>query len=292
MDLDSLQCFIDLAHYHNFTKAAEKNFISQPTLSKKVKLLEDQVGQPLLVRNTHSVNLTPAGLIVEEKAKEIILNWQQAQSAIDQLHHQQKANVLKIFINLDQEHVVPYINRLASFKKNFPNIELQLNKDSNLDVRKAVKTGKADIGLTYMSDDKSLDWFSVHQDELVLVGNSLIMERFSSPVELSDIQHCLFYQRVYTHLPFIDQITQNPGVHEKDISDFNTLLNKLKLEASLSVLPRQDVEQVGELVWLPINIPRSQKLISYGCCLKHDTKQKSVSLFRRYVHNFFVKDTY
>lgn len=61
MDIDSLQCFITLARNLNFTKTAEIEHLTQPSLSRKINNLENELGVRLFHRNSHQVTLTDAG---------------------------------------------------------------------------------------------------------------------------------------------------------------------------------------------------------------------------------------
>ena len=55
------ECFLALSKSLNFTQTAQEMYISQPTLSRNIAALEQEIGVQLLVRNTKSVELTAAG---------------------------------------------------------------------------------------------------------------------------------------------------------------------------------------------------------------------------------------
>jgi len=61
MDIYTLQCFLTLAHDLNFTKAAEREHLTQSSLSRKINGLEDELGITLFYRDSHQVYLTEAG---------------------------------------------------------------------------------------------------------------------------------------------------------------------------------------------------------------------------------------
>lgn len=56
-----VKTFVELAHMHNFSRTAEKLYLSQTTITTRIKSLEQELGGPLFIRNTHTVELTPAG---------------------------------------------------------------------------------------------------------------------------------------------------------------------------------------------------------------------------------------
>lgn len=61
MKLSNLKYFVDVAMEGSFTRASEKLFISQPTLSRRIKELETELGVELFIRNRHSLELSSAG---------------------------------------------------------------------------------------------------------------------------------------------------------------------------------------------------------------------------------------
>lgn len=72
MDTDLLENFIVLAQYRNFSEAAEQLFISQSTLSKRIKRLEEQMGLPLVTRTTKHVELNEYGETLLTYAKKML----------------------------------------------------------------------------------------------------------------------------------------------------------------------------------------------------------------------------
>lgn len=72
MELRVLKYFTVVAAEGSITKAAERLFITQPTLSRQIAELEEEVGSPLLVRTNRSVSLTAVGELLLRRAEEMI----------------------------------------------------------------------------------------------------------------------------------------------------------------------------------------------------------------------------
>lgn len=72
MDLRALRYFVEIAKQRNFTAAAERCFVTQPTLSKRIAELEDELGQQLFIRSTRRVELTEKGLLLFHQAQTIL----------------------------------------------------------------------------------------------------------------------------------------------------------------------------------------------------------------------------
>ena len=64
--------FLAVAREGNITGAANSLHLSQPTLSRQIRDLEEELGHPLLIRKSHRVALTPEGVLFRKRAEEII----------------------------------------------------------------------------------------------------------------------------------------------------------------------------------------------------------------------------
>ncbi len=72
MEIRVLRYFLTVAREENITRAAEKLHITQPTLSRQLHQLENEIGKKLLKRSNHSIQLTEDGMLLRKRAEEII----------------------------------------------------------------------------------------------------------------------------------------------------------------------------------------------------------------------------
>ena len=72
MDLRVLHYFLTVAREQSFTKASKQLHITQPTLSRQLAALEEELGAKLLDRGGHKITLTEEGLLLKRRALEII----------------------------------------------------------------------------------------------------------------------------------------------------------------------------------------------------------------------------
>ena len=78
MDISRLQEFITLASLLNYSKAASQLYVTQPALSRHIHDLENTIGAPLFIRDTHSVHLTSVGELFYGEAKSILERYNHA----------------------------------------------------------------------------------------------------------------------------------------------------------------------------------------------------------------------
>ena len=147
MTLQQIRYFLKLAETLNYRKTADKLFITQPTLSRQIHLLEEELGFPLLVRNNKTVALTPAGAMMYEvlgRAVEIIEN------AVEKSQNMLRGTAGTLNIGylegLDTKHYV--IPPTIYFTKQYPNIDIRLELHTFGDLRRRLDCGALDLVFT------------------------------------------------------------------------------------------------------------------------------------------------
>ena len=78
MNIDNIKCFISLAECLNFTKAAEKEHVTQTSMSRRISSLETELGAPLFYRDNRMVELTAAGKVFYDQAKKLVEFYDQS----------------------------------------------------------------------------------------------------------------------------------------------------------------------------------------------------------------------
>lgn len=76
MDLFSMKCYLSVAKYLNLSMAAKEMFISQPAMSSKMNLLEEEFGVRLLIRSRQKVELTEAGKYIKDEFDHMIAHYE------------------------------------------------------------------------------------------------------------------------------------------------------------------------------------------------------------------------
>jgi LysR family hydrogen peroxide-inducible transcriptional activator len=127
MNLRDLKYIIAVADTHHFGKAAERCFVSQPTLSGQIKKLEEELGVAIFERTNRSVEVTPVGEVILQHARQIM---EQA-DAIQQLARAQQdplAGALRVgAIPTLSPYLMPLI--LLPLKKQHPRMQLVLSEE-------------------------------------------------------------------------------------------------------------------------------------------------------------------
>ena len=89
-----LRYFVAVAEDLHFTRAAERLFVSQPALSKQIRMLERQLGGPLFERDRQQVRLTRMGTALLPHARRVLAAWESAREAAEQAKAEQQATLV------------------------------------------------------------------------------------------------------------------------------------------------------------------------------------------------------
>lgn len=145
MDLRRLTCFLAVADELNFSRAAQRLHMSQPPLSQQIRLLEQEMGAQLFERSRRAVTLTPAGLLLQEKARQIVELHQQAGELCRMAAHG-LAGRLRIAFTASVPLFDEFSAMLRDFRTRYPEVELDLQHMTTGEQIAALTAGQIDIG--------------------------------------------------------------------------------------------------------------------------------------------------
>jgi LysR family nitrogen assimilation transcriptional regulator len=170
MDLKQLECFVRVAEFGSFTKAAAVLNISQSVVSRQVRQLEVELQEHLLIRNGRGVLLTGSGQRLFEHGKGIL---RQVQVAREDLREQRDTLSGKVVIGLppsiSRRHTVALV---TAFRKRFPNCILGIKEGLTHSVREWLLLGRLDFALLFNpGQNAQLQYEHLHSEPLMLIGS-------------------------------------------------------------------------------------------------------------------------
>lgn len=167
MELRQLQYALQIAAEKNFSRAAEKLHIAQPSLSQQLSKLEKELGVLLFQRNTNSVELTHAGYAFMEKAQMILDMVGQLEREMEDISDMKKGRLNVGSLPITGSHVLPRV--LPLFHSRFPGIEIHLIEDTTNVLENLTAAGRTDISLlTLPVMDSNLSWEPLLDEEILL----------------------------------------------------------------------------------------------------------------------------
>ncbi len=143
MNLNQLEYFINVAECLNFTKAAEKSFISQTAMTQQIRALEKIVGVPLFLRDKHHVELTPAGRVYLDEARILVERSKAAlrlaRLASDGVEGEVTIGFISGYGQSD------FTEPLRRFRKTYPKIKINLVRDNMSILLEKLERGECDL---------------------------------------------------------------------------------------------------------------------------------------------------
>jgi len=187
MDLDQLHTFLEIVRLKSFSKAAQTCFRTQPAISAQVRQLEQELNTTLFDRLGTRIALTTPGKIFAEYAEQILELRKRAQDAINELERTPRGELVIAANEATCIYVLPEV--FSEFKKQYPNVQLLVDRSYGAKVVQAVQESMADFGVTQLPvQEKKLQVVKVFTDELVLImppGHPLAGKGQVSPQDLS-----------------------------------------------------------------------------------------------------------
>lgn len=153
MEIRVLRYFLAVARKGSITAAANYLHLTQPTLSRQLKDLEEELGQTLLIRKSHRVTLTPEGMLLRKRAEEIIAMVDKTQSEFISLGNTVSGNV---YIGGGETRVMKEIATvIRDIQTAFPAIHFHLYSGNAQDVTERLDKGLLDFGVLIQPADLS-----------------------------------------------------------------------------------------------------------------------------------------
>ena len=169
MELRLLRYFLTVAKEQSFTKAAEQLHITQPTLSRQMAALEDELGITLFLRNGKRTTLTDEGILLKRRALEI-LNLEE--KTLKELKGNEDIVEGTITIGCGEFAAVETLARICkTYKEKYPLVQISLHTATADTVYEMMKKGLVDIALFLEPvDTEGLDYIRIADCDHWCVG--------------------------------------------------------------------------------------------------------------------------
>lgn len=194
LDIKHLQYFIEVSNYKSFTRAADHLFITQPTISKMIKNLENELGVELFDRSKKSLTLTDAGRVVLEQAKLIDKAFRNLEVEMENLLELKKGHIRIGLPPIIDPSFFPEI--MGKFHDKYPSITFQLVEEGSKKIEESVANDVLDIGVIVLpAKNNQFHSFSFLKEDIKLIlhpSHPLANEAEINLAQLSEDSFILF----------------------------------------------------------------------------------------------------
>ncbi|MEH7013115.1 LysR substrate-binding domain-containing protein [Neobacillus niacini] len=249
MDIRHLTYFIEVAKYKSFTEASKSLHLSQSTLSKVVKSLEEELNVELIDRSAKKIELTDAGEIVLAEG-EIIM-----ESINDlSIHLYDLMNLKKGKIKIGIPPIIGFLffpKIIKGFNNLYPDIKIKIFEDDSNKVKQEVRDGILDFGVVMLPvDEKEFDVLPFVYEELSLFVHNTHPLAQREKVEMSELKNenfILFKQELIHSL--IIQECQRAGFRPKiayEISEWGFISEMIGENLGISICPKPIAKKMNQ----------------------------------------------
>ncbi|MGK0271129.1 MAG: DNA-binding transcriptional LysR family regulator [Cocleimonas sp.] len=152
MDISAYKAFLAVADLGTFSKAAESLYITQPAISKRIALLEDQLGSKLFDRIGKRIMLNQAGKALLPIARRILQDMKESQLVIDNLNGQVSGDLSLVTSHHIGLRRLP--DTLKHFAEDFPQVRLDLAFMDSEDACQEIEKGNFELGVVTLPSSK------------------------------------------------------------------------------------------------------------------------------------------
>ena len=231
--LQQLRILKAVAAEKSFTRAAEILYVSQPSLSKQIKILENRLGIILLNRENNVISLTEGGRIFLQYSERILALCEESCRALNDVKNGDRGNLTVGASQTIGTYLMPRV--LALFAQNYPQINIKVQVDSTRVIAKNVVNREIDIAV--VGGDvpeelkKNLEIENFVEDELILIvpkSHPFALKK-QKKINKDDLYHLNFItlNSTSTIRKFIDNILIQNNIETKQ---FNIVMQLNSIE--------------------------------------------------------------
>ena len=214
---------LEVARCHNFSKAADNLFVSQPALSLQIKNLEAELGYDLFSRTPKGIFPTELGRQFCEDAREMAESWKTFQ---EKVHAQNRDGCLRLRVGMGSRIYSNHLfEDLVRFFDAHSNIEVTFSTEAGQDFITALKEGKLDLALdrlppeSMLSDQRSFATYDlIAERQCILMARSAPKSSLKS-MTFQDLQGCTIITGM--------ENSMEDRILKQECRDFGITLNRI-----------------------------------------------------------------
>lgn len=159
MEIRTLRYFLAVAREENMTRAAEILHVTQPTLSKALKSLEDELGKKLFIRRSFSIRLTDEGVLLRDRAEDLV-------SLADKIGQEfislDDISGGELYLGLAESYQIRYLARMIKeFKTRYPNLHYHITSGDTEQIADKLDKGLLDfMVLAELPDSRKYEYLA------------------------------------------------------------------------------------------------------------------------------------
>ncbi|MCG8483528.1 MAG: LysR family transcriptional regulator [Clostridia bacterium] len=243
MDFKQLESFVAVVNANSFSKAAEKMFLTQPTITNHIQALEEELGTVLINRSNKKIILTDAGDILYSYAIDIINLRDTAQINLRE-NKDKIEGILEISSSsIPGQYIMPYI--VKGFIDKYANVKFKINHKNSEKVIEEIKNGFVNYGVVggKYNDYEFLEYIDFFEDNLIVITPNT--KKYKTNIYEALDKNFLLQEKIILR----EKGSSTRLLFEKELQRNHIPFNKLNIISST-----EDNETIKKLVELGLGI--------------------------------------
>ena len=165
MEIRTLRYFLAVAREENMTRAAEILHVTQPTLSKALKSLENELGKKLFIRHSFSIRLTEEGVLLRNRAEDLISMADKIEQEFISLDDISGG---ELYLGLAESYQIRYLARvIKDFKTRYPNLHYHITSGDTEQIADKLDKGLLDfLVLAELPDSRKYEYLTFPEKDI------------------------------------------------------------------------------------------------------------------------------
>ncbi|WP_058301748.1 LysR family transcriptional regulator [Gorillibacterium timonense] len=294
MNLEQLECIVEVAKTGSLTRTAEARLMTVAGVSRAITLLEQELNMKIFVRSRSGAVQTPEGEMIIQKAKIILKEVQELRT---EAQNYNQINNAKIRIGTIPGPITLLVEVLTQMKKEFPNLQLEIIESPTVELIHEVTNGSLDAALILLSNVNQ-KYPNLHFDEImegdIVIGVSksspLAAKQSVSPTELLPYSFVLYDDKYITKLV---SVFGEPLDILFKTNQVEAIYKAVKENIAVTIATDYTIkgypwmQDSMDIVMIPLNIPDLRKHYLYGVRTLENANHQVLDLFMKRVRHLF-----
>ena len=239
-----LECFLAVARLGNVSRAAEEMFLTQPTLTARLKALEEEVGEELFVRTSRGMRLTEAGKEFVPYAERCVGSFEEGRRHLAELREASGGRLVLGASPGVGTYALPGL--LERFAAAYPKVSVSVRTGHSEDILEMTLREEVQLGLTRAMRHPEIESLHLYEDELVLVvdpGHRFTKRGSANLAEIGEEQ-LIFFDHDSSYFEQTHALFRNAGIRElrtMEVDNIEAAKRMVEHRLGVAFLPRTAV---------------------------------------------------
>ncbi|HWI62566.1 MAG TPA: LysR family transcriptional regulator [Symbiobacteriaceae bacterium] len=260
MDIQELEAFWWIAKTGSFNRAAEKLYLTQPSVTARIQTLEKELGQPLFERKPRGVRLTDAGRVLLPHAERVLSDIRKARQAVSDLGSATGGTLMVGSALTTSTYSLPEV--LAKFKAAYPLVEVAVRTGRSQQIQQLVLDDTVPLGFVHspLVNHPEIEAIPLYSEAIVLVvhpGHALAGRSEVTAEQLAS-EAFITSDRASGYWSLVDQFWAHSGIAPRvtmELDSIEATKRMVMYGLGLAMLPQGTVEgelKTKQLVVVPV----------------------------------------